>query len=136
MAEPYNHITAFDCLPFDNEVATADVLEEFILSQSKNVFWFSSDYKSDDDSKLAEYDYRNNNWTAGRFVGEAIYLRPFFPKRSWPSKFDRGRTRPKCAGIGHRRPHFDRDEQPQSGGFIARSGRESCRAAGHFHVWL
>jgi 5-methylcytosine-specific restriction enzyme subunit McrC len=73
MAETLKHITAFDCLPFDNETATADVLQEFIQSQSKNVFWFSANYNADDDSKLAEYDYRNNNWTAGRFVGEAIF---------------------------------------------------------------
>ncbi|MDP3444127.1 MAG: hypothetical protein Q8T08_14825, partial [Ignavibacteria bacterium] len=73
MVETVKHITAFDCLPFVTETATADVLQEFIQSQSKNVFWFSADYNADDDSKLAEYDYRNNNWTAGRFVGEAIF---------------------------------------------------------------
>lgn len=73
MAEPLKHITAFDCLPFDTEAATADVLQEFIQSQSKNVFWFSANYNADDDSRLAEYDYRSNQWTAGRFVGEAIF---------------------------------------------------------------
>lgn len=73
MDEVPKHITAFDCLPFDIETATADILQEFIQSQSKNVFWFSADYNADDDSKLAEYDYRNNNWIAGRFVGEAIF---------------------------------------------------------------
>ncbi|HMX00840.1 MAG TPA: hypothetical protein PKL56_15840 [Cyclobacteriaceae bacterium] len=73
MTETIKHITAFDCLPFDTEAATADVMQEFIQSQSKNVFWFSTDYNADDDSKLAEYDYRNNAWTAGRFVGEAIF---------------------------------------------------------------
>ena len=73
MTETLKHITAFDCLPFDTETATADVMQEFTQSQSKNVFWFSADYHVDDDSKLAEYDYRNNNWTAGRFVGEAIF---------------------------------------------------------------
>ena len=54
MAETLKHITAFDCLPFDNETATADVLQEFIQSQSKNVFWFSANYNADDDSKLAD----------------------------------------------------------------------------------
>lgn len=73
MADTYRHIEAYDCLAFDNETATADVLQEFIQSQSNNVFYFSSDYKADDDSKLAEYDYRNNCWVAGRFVGEAIF---------------------------------------------------------------
>ena len=73
MVNTIKNIEAFDCLPFNNESATADVLQEFIKSQSKNVFWFSSDYSREDDSKLAEYDYRNNYWNAGRFVGEAIF---------------------------------------------------------------
>lgn len=73
MAEPFKHIIAFDCLPFDTEAATADVLQEFMQSQSKNVFWFSAGYNADDENKLAEYDYRSNQWTAGRFVGEAIF---------------------------------------------------------------
>lgn len=73
MAENLEHIMAFDCLPFASETATANVLQEFIKSQSKNVFWFSANYRNKDDSKLAEYDYKNNYWVAGRFVGEAIF---------------------------------------------------------------
>jgi len=73
MAEPLKHITAFDCLPFESETATVEVLQEFMQSQSKNVFWFSADYNADEESKLAEYDYRSNRWCAGRFVGEAIF---------------------------------------------------------------
>ena len=73
MAETLIHIEAFDCLPFNNENATADVLQEFIESQSQNVFWFSTDYNQDDDLKLAEYDYPNKCWRASRFIGEAIF---------------------------------------------------------------
>lgn len=73
MTETLKHITAFDCLPFDTETATVDVLQEFMQSQSKNVFWFSADFNVDEESKLAEYDYRSNQWCAGRFVGEAIF---------------------------------------------------------------
>jgi 5-methylcytosine-specific restriction enzyme subunit McrC len=72
MAEIFTHIEAFDCLPFDNELATAEVLQKFIESQNENVFRFSKDFQSDEDSKLAEYDYRSYCWKAGRFVGEAI----------------------------------------------------------------
>lgn len=67
------HIEAFDCLPFDNERATADVLHKFMASQSDNIFWFSANRIIDTDSKLAEYDYRTHQWLAGRFVGEAIF---------------------------------------------------------------
>lgn len=73
MAEPLKHITAFDCLPFDTEAATAGVLQEFMQSQSESVFWFSDGYNADEESKLAEYDYRTNQWVAGRFVGEADF---------------------------------------------------------------
>jgi 5-methylcytosine-specific restriction enzyme subunit McrC len=73
VTEMLKHITAFDCLHFDMEDAKADVIQEFIKLQSKNIFWFSADFKTNDESKLAEYDYRNNCWKAGRFVGEAIF---------------------------------------------------------------
>lgn len=73
MIENTINIEAFDCLPFKNEKATADVLQKFMATQSENIFWFSSDKQIDTDSKLAEYDYRNHHWLAGRFVGEAIF---------------------------------------------------------------
>ena len=73
MIENTINIETFDCLPFKNEKATADVLHKFMATQSENIFWFSSDKQIDTDSKLAEYDYRNHNWFAGRFVGEAIF---------------------------------------------------------------
>jgi hypothetical protein len=73
MIENSINIEAFDCLPFKNEKATADVLQKFMATQSENIFWFSSDKQIDTDSKLAEYDYRNHHWLAGRFVGEAIF---------------------------------------------------------------
>lgn len=73
MPELEEHILAYDCLPFENKVATADVLQAFMESQSKNVFRFSTDYKQDEENKLAEFDYYNNQWNAGRFVGEAIF---------------------------------------------------------------
>lgn len=73
MTETTKHIEAFDCLPFKNSDATADVLQEFIETQSNNVFYFSPDFQTDDESPLAEYDYKQKLWTAGRFVGEAIF---------------------------------------------------------------
>ncbi len=73
MSKTFTHIEAFDCLPFDNEFATTDVLQEFIELQNESVFRFSKDFQPDEDSKLAEYDYRSHCWRAGRFVGEAIF---------------------------------------------------------------
>lgn len=73
MTDDTIHIEAFDCLPFENEIATADVLHKFMASQSDNIFWFSANKTNDTDSKLAEYDYRTHQWLAGRFVGEAIF---------------------------------------------------------------
>lgn len=73
MNEQPEHIVAFDCLPFERFTATGDVLQAFMQSQRENVFWFTPGYNAEDESKLAEYDYRINCWTAGRFVGEAIF---------------------------------------------------------------
>ncbi len=73
MDETYTDIVTHDCLPFKNQMATAEVLQEFIKSQSDAVFRFSTDYRADDESKLAEYDYKNYCWRAGRFVGEAFF---------------------------------------------------------------
>ncbi|WP_294309398.1 hypothetical protein [uncultured Chryseobacterium sp.] len=73
MLNDHIHIEAFDCLPFSMENVSADVLQAFISSQSESVFWFSKEYSIDEDSKLAEYDYKNHCWIAGRFVGEAIF---------------------------------------------------------------
>jgi hypothetical protein len=73
MDETYTYIETYDCLPFKNETATAEVLQEFIKSQSDTVFRFYTDYRADDESKLAEYDYKNYCWRAGRFVGEAFF---------------------------------------------------------------
>ena len=72
MDNDYIHIEALDCLPF-KEGFSADILQEFIKSQCENVFYFTSDYLVDTESKLAEYDYRSNKWIAGRFVGESIF---------------------------------------------------------------
>jgi len=74
MTESIKYIEAFDCLPFKNADATADVLQEFIETQSNNVFYFFPDFLTDDESPLAEYDYKQKLWTAGRFVGEAIFM--------------------------------------------------------------
>ncbi|WP_066829604.1 5-methylcytosine restriction system specificity protein McrC [Rufibacter ruber] len=73
MDENIVHIEARDCLPFNNDAATAEVLQQFIESQTGNIFWFSSGYIPQDEAKLAEYDYQYKTWIAGRFVGEAIF---------------------------------------------------------------
>ncbi|GJM17526.1 MAG: hypothetical protein DHS20C13_28530 [Thermodesulfobacteriota bacterium] len=73
MTDVQLRIEANDCLPFNNEMASPDVLQDFCKSQTPNIFRFSADYKEDEESKLAEYDYRRNQWVAGRFVGEAVF---------------------------------------------------------------
>jgi 5-methylcytosine-specific restriction enzyme subunit McrC len=73
VAKKTKDISAYDCLPFETDLATADVLQAFMESQSNNVFRFSANYQADDDSKLAEYDYQLHKWKAGRFVGEATF---------------------------------------------------------------
>jgi 5-methylcytosine-specific restriction endonuclease McrBC regulatory subunit McrC len=73
MADNAKFIVTCDCLPFETDEVTTDIIQKFIQTQSGNIFWFSSEFHPDDDSKLAEFDYRNNYWRAGRFVGEAMF---------------------------------------------------------------
>lgn len=67
------HLTALDCLPFLNEEAKAGVLQSFIESQQGNVCYLTPTKRVDEDSKLAEFDYLNKKWNAGRFIGEAFF---------------------------------------------------------------
>lgn len=66
------HISTSDCLPFSQIEATSSVIEKFIATQSDKIFWLSHN-DSDEDSKLAEYDYKTKSWRAGRFIGEAYF---------------------------------------------------------------
>lgn len=72
MDNDYTHIEALDCLPFRGNFS-ADILQAFIESQCNNIFYFTSDYLVDTESKMAEYNYRSHKWVAGRFVGESIF---------------------------------------------------------------
>lgn len=63
-------ISTLDCTPFPFAMPQ-QVIGDFISRHRKNVFWFSSQNKYTDDCNLAEYDYRENCWRAGRFIGEA-----------------------------------------------------------------
>ncbi|MCB0540188.1 MAG: hypothetical protein KDE33_21910 [Bacteroidetes bacterium] len=72
MSENLIHIEAFDCLPFPTDKINANVLQEFIQSQSENKFWFTANGQ-EDDAALAEFDYKTFCWNAGRFVGEADF---------------------------------------------------------------
>ncbi len=72
MSESLIHIEAFDCLPFPADKVNANVLQEFIQSQSGNKFWFTHNGR-EDDAPLAEFDYKTYGWNAGRFVGEADF---------------------------------------------------------------
>ncbi|MCU0349622.1 MAG: McrC family protein [Flavobacterium sp.] len=69
------HIEAKDCMPMmsNGEKPSSDVMETFISTQINNIFSFASDKKQDSDSYLADYNYREKKWYAGRYVGEAIF---------------------------------------------------------------
>lgn len=68
------NITALDCLPFNEKEASANVIAYFIKQCQNSVFWFNPLFeKNQDDSRLAEYDYTQNQWRAGRFIGEANF---------------------------------------------------------------
>jgi len=68
------NISALDCLPFKEKEASGDVIAHFIKKCQNAVFWFNPFFEKDqDDSPLAEYDYKQHQWRAGRFIGEANF---------------------------------------------------------------
>jgi 5-methylcytosine-specific restriction enzyme subunit McrC len=68
------NISALDCLPFKEEEASGDVIAHFIKTCQNAVFWFNPFFEKDqDESPLAEYDYKQHQWRAGRFIGEANF---------------------------------------------------------------
>ena len=67
-------ISALDSLPFQEEEASTDVISHFIKKCQNAVFWFNPFFENDqDESQLAEYDYKQHQWRAGRFIGEANF---------------------------------------------------------------
>jgi len=73
MTDSVKHIVTQDCLPFNDSNISADILQTFLESQQDNIFRLSNNVKNDEESLLAEYDYRYKKWFAGRFVGEATF---------------------------------------------------------------
>ena len=73
MTDNVKYIIVNDCLQFNNSDATFDVLQTFIETQQNNVFRLANNYKTDEVSILAEYNYFSKNWIAGRFVGESFF---------------------------------------------------------------
>src|SRR3712207_4678811 len=72
MSDQLKTIQANDCSPF-KEAEAFHLIQAFLRTQTNNIFRLSGNYKPDDDSRLAEYDYIRNIWVAGRFVGEAVF---------------------------------------------------------------
>lgn len=70
MANGCIHITAKDCLPFDDQESIAEVAFTILRNEQFQTFHFAPDYISTDDEKLIEFDYLQKVWKAGRYVGE------------------------------------------------------------------
>ena len=73
MADDLICIEALDCLPFTGKEANAGVLQSFNEQNTGNIFWFTDFFDPEEGCPLAEYDYKNHCWRAGRFIGEAVY---------------------------------------------------------------
>ncbi len=65
-------IKAQDCMPFSNQddPGFGTVVNQLISSKDHSVLHVKSTYNHDD-SNIAEYNYSDCSWHAGRFVGEA-----------------------------------------------------------------
>lgn len=66
-------ITVKDCSPFPNQdqPEIIEVINELIKGECKNyVLNFAESGKIPDDSKIAEFNYKDGKWYAGRYVGQ------------------------------------------------------------------
>jgi 5-methylcytosine-specific restriction enzyme subunit McrC len=72
MDEPLR-IQAKDCLAFP-KLHDQGIIPYFMEQQSQNVFWFSPSNNRNEPAELANYDYVNHCWVAGRYVGEATFI--------------------------------------------------------------
>lgn len=69
-------LKAKDCLGFDlNNKTEEEALKEFIKNYQidNNIFNFSQKKYENDETVLAEYDFRQGKWKAGRFIGRAKF---------------------------------------------------------------
>ncbi|MBT7817599.1 MAG: hypothetical protein HN566_12760 [Polaribacter sp.] len=74
-------LSAKDCSPFDivgNKLYKSDsindIIDLFLKETSVNyLVGLSEKERKDDDYLLAEYDYKCNNWRAGRYIGELAF---------------------------------------------------------------
>ena len=66
---------AKDCLEFELNNEDEQALKYFIQNNSSNnsLFSFKQEKSREDDIILAEYDYRQGKWYAGRYVGSARF---------------------------------------------------------------
>ena len=64
MTDSVKHIVTQDCLPFNDSNISADILQTFLESQQDNIFRLSNNVKNDEESLLAEYDYRYKKYNA------------------------------------------------------------------------
>ncbi|WP_405377501.1 5-methylcytosine restriction system specificity protein McrC [Nonlabens sp. Asnod3-A02] len=68
-------LRANDCSPFQNQEGHADAIQYFLSKpELKNVFHFKTKKnRFEDDSPIAEFNYKTSSWYAGRYIGEATF---------------------------------------------------------------
>lgn len=71
MGKPLVLIEALDCTAFPKDLPQS-VIGDFMVRHKENVCWFSEQNKFSEEAHLAEFDYAQNGWRAGRFIGEAV----------------------------------------------------------------
>lgn len=68
------NIVIKDCSLIQLPLKDIEALKSFNTNAvAFNCFNFKPNFNNTDDSSLLEYDYKNNNWWSGRFIGEANF---------------------------------------------------------------
>ncbi len=72
--QPYILIEANDCCVFQNQEKHGDAIQYFVgKANTLNVFSFKTENNKDEIPMIAEFNYRDAKWYAGRLVGEADF---------------------------------------------------------------
>lgn len=74
MTETAIHIEAKDCLAIPSQPEIGSIMHTLLNIEQTQVFHFSMNHDEELKEPIVEFDYRNREWRAGRYVGEVDFI--------------------------------------------------------------
>lgn len=73
MTDAAVHIQTKDCLAIPNHPEIGSIMHSLLSIEQTQVFHFSTNYDGEMKEPIVEFDFRNREWRAGRYVGEVDF---------------------------------------------------------------